>query len=192
MPVHKVVDLTEAGAHVERELALVKVSGGASTGSRRLRLADGSAPRWSTPDPELHLRADRRSHQDRQLHRADVASLGWSRSAAPASSGRCGGGRRGLSDRAQRIVAPARGRSLTHRPRDSGSELHRGDEGTNMKVYYDADADPEPDHGQEDRRDRLRQPGPCPRAEPARFGVKEVAHRPAPGSARQEGARRGA
>ncbi len=40
VPVHKVVDLTEAGAHVERELALIKVSG---TGEKRveaLRLAD--------------------------------------------------------------------------------------------------------------------------------------------------------
>ena len=40
VPVHKVVDLTEAGAHVERELALIKVRG---TGEKRveaLRLAD--------------------------------------------------------------------------------------------------------------------------------------------------------
>ena len=40
VPVHRVVDLTEEGPHVERELALVKVSG---TGERRveaLRLAD--------------------------------------------------------------------------------------------------------------------------------------------------------
>lgn len=40
VPVHKVVDLTEAGAHVERELALIKVAG---TGEKRveaLRLAD--------------------------------------------------------------------------------------------------------------------------------------------------------
>lgn len=39
VPVHKVVDLTEAGPHVERELALVKVAG---TGEKRveaLRLA---------------------------------------------------------------------------------------------------------------------------------------------------------
>jgi acetolactate synthase-1/3 small subunit len=39
IPVHKVVDLTETGAHVERELALVKVAG---TGEKRveaLRLA---------------------------------------------------------------------------------------------------------------------------------------------------------
>lgn len=40
VPVHKVVDLTEEGPHVERELALVKVAG---TGEKRveaLRLAD--------------------------------------------------------------------------------------------------------------------------------------------------------
>lgn len=40
VPVHKVSDLTEMGAHVERELALVKVAG---TGEKRveaLRLAD--------------------------------------------------------------------------------------------------------------------------------------------------------
>ena len=40
VPVHKVVDLTEEGPHVERELALVKVVG---TGDKRveaLRLAD--------------------------------------------------------------------------------------------------------------------------------------------------------
>lgn len=40
VPVHKVTDLTEAGPHVERELALVKVAG---TGEKRveaLRLAD--------------------------------------------------------------------------------------------------------------------------------------------------------
>ncbi len=40
VPVHKVVDLTQAGPHVERELALIKVSG---TGDKRveaLRIAD--------------------------------------------------------------------------------------------------------------------------------------------------------
>jgi acetolactate synthase I/III small subunit len=40
VPVHKVSDLTEAGAHVERELALIKVRG---TGDKRvesLRIAD--------------------------------------------------------------------------------------------------------------------------------------------------------
>ena len=40
VPVHKVTDLTEVGPHVERELALIKVSG---TGDKRveaLRLAD--------------------------------------------------------------------------------------------------------------------------------------------------------
>src|SRR5690606_41307135 len=40
VPVHKVTDLTDQGAHVEREIALVKVAG---TGDKRieaLRLAD--------------------------------------------------------------------------------------------------------------------------------------------------------
>ena len=40
VPVHKVVDLTEAGAHVERELALVKVSGKGEDRVEALRLAD--------------------------------------------------------------------------------------------------------------------------------------------------------
>ena len=40
VPVHKVLDLTEAGAHVERELALVKVSGQGEHRVEALRLAD--------------------------------------------------------------------------------------------------------------------------------------------------------
>lgn len=40
VPVHKVVDLTELGAHVERELALVKVSGKGEHRVEALRLAD--------------------------------------------------------------------------------------------------------------------------------------------------------
>ena len=40
VPVHKVVDLTEAGAHVERELALVKVAGHGDNRVEALRLAD--------------------------------------------------------------------------------------------------------------------------------------------------------
>ncbi len=40
MPVHKVTDLTEAGPHVERELALVKVSGKGDNRVEALRLAD--------------------------------------------------------------------------------------------------------------------------------------------------------
>ena len=40
VPVHKVVDLTEAGAHVERELALVKVTGKGEHRVEALRLAD--------------------------------------------------------------------------------------------------------------------------------------------------------
>lgn len=40
IPVHKVVDLTEEGAHVERELALVKVAGKGDMRIEALRLAD--------------------------------------------------------------------------------------------------------------------------------------------------------
>ena len=40
VPVHKVVDLTEEGPHVERELALVKVSGTGEHRVEALRLAD--------------------------------------------------------------------------------------------------------------------------------------------------------
>ena len=40
VPVHKVTDLTEAGAHVERELALVKVAGKGDNRVEALRIAD--------------------------------------------------------------------------------------------------------------------------------------------------------
>lgn len=40
IPVHKVTDLTEAGPHVERELALVKVRGAGDQRVEAMRLAD--------------------------------------------------------------------------------------------------------------------------------------------------------
>jgi len=40
VPVHRVVDLTQAGAHVERELALVKVAGKGDNRVEALRIAD--------------------------------------------------------------------------------------------------------------------------------------------------------
>ncbi len=40
VPVHKVIDLTESGPHLERELALVKVSGKGENRVEALRLAD--------------------------------------------------------------------------------------------------------------------------------------------------------
>jgi acetolactate synthase-1/3 small subunit len=40
VPVHKVSDLTKAGGHVERELALVKVQGAGDTRVESLRIAD--------------------------------------------------------------------------------------------------------------------------------------------------------
>ncbi len=40
IPVHKVIDLTEMGPHVERELALIKVAGTGDNRVEALRLAD--------------------------------------------------------------------------------------------------------------------------------------------------------
>ncbi len=40
VPVHKVIDLTEIGPHVERELALIKVAGKGEARVEALRLAD--------------------------------------------------------------------------------------------------------------------------------------------------------
>ena len=40
VPVHKVIDLTESGAHVERELALVKVAGRGDNRVEALRIAE--------------------------------------------------------------------------------------------------------------------------------------------------------
>lgn len=40
VPVHKVIDLTEAGPHVERELALIKVAGKGDNRVEALRVAD--------------------------------------------------------------------------------------------------------------------------------------------------------
>ena len=40
VPVHKVIDLTESGAHVERELALVKVAGKGDNRVEALRIAE--------------------------------------------------------------------------------------------------------------------------------------------------------
>ena len=40
VPVHKVIDLTELGPHVEREMALVKVAGSGQARDEALRMAD--------------------------------------------------------------------------------------------------------------------------------------------------------
>ena len=40
VPVHKVIDLTESGAHVERELALIKVAGKGDNRVEALRIAE--------------------------------------------------------------------------------------------------------------------------------------------------------
>jgi len=45
VPVHRVVDLTQAGPHVERELALVKVSGNAVVCAQAQKVAEASDAR---------------------------------------------------------------------------------------------------------------------------------------------------
>jgi len=64
VPVHKVVDLTEVGPYVERELALVKVAGTGDARVEMLRIADHHL--------ELRVRADRRTGQDRHFREPDA------------------------------------------------------------------------------------------------------------------------
>jgi acetolactate synthase-1/3 small subunit len=52
VPVHKVTDLTESGAHVERELALVKVAGRGDSRAEAQRIADGFKARVIDTTPE--------------------------------------------------------------------------------------------------------------------------------------------
>ena len=52
VPVHKVTDLTEAGAHVERELALVKVRGTGGARAEAERIAEGFQARVIDTTPE--------------------------------------------------------------------------------------------------------------------------------------------
>ncbi len=52
VPVHKVTDLTESGAHVERELALVKVSGAGQARAEAQRIADAFNARVIDDTPE--------------------------------------------------------------------------------------------------------------------------------------------
>jgi acetolactate synthase-1/3 small subunit len=51
VPVHKVTDLTAQGAHVERELALIRSPAPAITGSRRCASPTSIAPAWSMRPP---------------------------------------------------------------------------------------------------------------------------------------------
>ena len=73
VPVHDVHDLTVEGKAVQRELALIKVTG---TGEKRV---EAMRTRRRLPRPrrrhharELRLRADRRAGEGRRLHRADA------------------------------------------------------------------------------------------------------------------------
>ena len=64
--------------------------------------------------------------------------------------------------------------------RGSTHSTKREDTPMPAKMYYDQDADLRPAQGQDDRGDRLRQPGARPGAEPARLGLRGGG-RPAPG-----------
>ena len=122
VPVHKVQDLTDEGPHVERELALVKVTGdrrAADRGAAHRRHLPRA--RWSTACRELRLR----DHRPTEKLNAFIDLWSRSRSAVPAWSriGRGGDHPRGHGR------APEHGRlPLTH-----GSST--------MRVYYDRDAD---------------------------------------------------
>ncbi len=75
VPVHRVVDMTVAGPHLERELAMVKVRGKGDHRVEALRLADAFRARViDAGDRELRVRDHRRVRQDRELHRADAAA----------------------------------------------------------------------------------------------------------------------
>jgi acetolactate synthase-1/3 small subunit len=52
VPVHRVVDLTETGTHVERELALVKVAGQGDSRAEARRIAEGFKARVIDTGPE--------------------------------------------------------------------------------------------------------------------------------------------
>jgi len=52
VPVHKVTDLTESGSHVERELALVKVSGQGESHTQAQHIADAFNARVVDTTPE--------------------------------------------------------------------------------------------------------------------------------------------
>jgi hypothetical protein len=181
VPVHKVTDLTEVGPYVARELALIKVAGKGENRVEALRLAD--VFRAKVVDHlQLHLRADRSARQDRHLRRPDEG-------ARPCRSGphrhrRHDPGRPGRlififhTTLAQTRHPPPRHSGLMDAiaaGRSTKDEYHEGLLRRRLRS--------EPDRRQEDRHPRLWQPGPRPRAEPARSGVKEVAIALRPGSA---------
>ena len=73
VPVHKVTDLTEAGPHVERELALVKVAGTGDNRIEAMRLADVYRARViDATTASFYLRDYRQPGKDRYIHCADA------------------------------------------------------------------------------------------------------------------------
>jgi acetolactate synthase small subunit len=74
VPVHKVTDLTAQGAHVERELALVKVAGSGDHRIEALPRRRLPRPRRRCDDDQLRVRSHRIEREDRQVRRADGRS----------------------------------------------------------------------------------------------------------------------
>ena len=74
VPVHKVVDLTEMGRALERELMLIKVRGGGEDRVEALRLADAFRARVIDASIESFVfELTGRGRQARPVHRADAA-----------------------------------------------------------------------------------------------------------------------
>ncbi|MEZ5891129.1 MAG: acetolactate synthase small subunit [Xanthobacteraceae bacterium] len=72
VPIHRVVDMTEIGSSIQRELAMVKVRGRGDDRIEALRLADAFRARVIDASlGELYLRDHRRHRQDRQIREPD-------------------------------------------------------------------------------------------------------------------------
>ena len=83
--VQRVVDLTESGPAIERELAMVKVRGKGEHRVEALRLADAFRARVIDATIESFIfEITGASEQDRPVHQPDAAARAWSRCRAPA------------------------------------------------------------------------------------------------------------
>ena len=155
-------DLTESPA-VSREMVLVRVRTAQETrtadpqGSRDLR-----RPRGRFLHRRLRHRSHRRSGKARRVHRRH-AQLRRDRGDALRRGGRVARSRRSCASQPPGPHARRGARS-----KQPNGLLNRRSYSM-AKRYYEKDADLEPAEGQDRRHHRLRQPGPRPRAEPARF-----------------------
>ena len=144
VPVQRVQDLTAEGPHVERELALVKVTGD------RERLIAGA------PARRLHARAAGRQH-------AGLASCSRSpaRRTSSTPSSTCSSRSRSAAPAWSRSAAARPSSRRTRRAADTDDNIAR--EAEHHARLLRCRRRPQPDQEQEGRRRRLRQPGlrPC-------------------------------